>query len=235
MKRAHKPLYTRPGQPARVSAVGAVDFPTMANRRSTTAAIDEVVPRPRMWIVRHGLTEWAANGRHTGRTDIPLTDVGRAQAAALAGRLAGVEFAEVRSSPLSRALDTARLAGFGDRVITDPDLMEWDYGADEGRTGIDLRAERPGWTIWRTGVRDGETIDDVAARADRAITRARAMKGDTLCFAHGHVLRVVGARWIGLPPVGGENLALGTASISVLGWDRAVPIVSRWNVGPELD
>ena len=219
----------------RVGAAGAVDFQTMANRRSTTAAIDEAVSRPRLWIVRHGLTEWAANGRHTGRTDIPLTDVGRAQATALAGRLAGVDFAEVRSSPLSRALDTARRAGFGDRVVTDPDLMEWDYGADEGRTSAEIRADQPDWTLWRSGVRQGETIAEVGTRADRVIARARSAQGDTLCFAHGHILRVVGARWIGLPPVGGENLALGTASISVLGWDRVVPILSHWNVGLEFD
>jgi len=195
-------------------------------------AADEL---PRMWLVRHGETEWARLGRHTGHTDIPLTDAGRAQAQALAPRLAGRTFTTVLSSPLIRALDTARIAGFGDRVTLDPDLREWDYGADEGRTTLEIREERPGWSIWRHGVRDGESIESVAARADRVIARARAANGDTLCFAHGHVLRVLGARWIGLPPSSGARLALGTGTISILGWEREAPVINRWNDGTDLD
>jgi probable phosphoglycerate mutase len=190
---------------------------------------------PRIWLVRHGETEWARLGRHTGHTDIPLTDAGRAQAAALAPRLAGHEFETVLSSPLARALDTARIAGFGERVTLDPDLREWDYGADEGRTTLDIREERPGWSIWRHGVRDGESIESVAARVDRVIARARAANGDTLCFAHGHVLRVLTARWIGLPPTSGARFGLATGTLSILGWERETPVVNRWNDGIDLD
>jgi len=195
----------------------------------------EGAARPRLWLVRHGETEWARLGRHTGRTDIPLTDAGRLQARTLGPRLAGLPFAGVLSSPLSRALDTARLAGFAEWVATDDDLREWDYGADEGRTTEAIRAERPGWTIWRNGVRGGEAIEAVAARADRVIARARARDGDTLVFAHGHVGRILGARWVGLPPSAGSRLALSTATISILGWDRETPAISRWNDGVDLD
>jgi probable phosphoglycerate mutase len=191
--------------------------------------------RPRLWLVRHGETEWARSGRHTGLTDIPLTEVGRAQAEALGPRFRGHAFAAVVSSPLSRALDTARLAGFDRRVEVDDDLHEWDYGADEGRTTEEIREERPGWTIWRNGVRGGEAIEAVAARADRVIARARELDGDTLVFAHGHVGRVLGARWVGLPPSSGSRLALATATISILGWDRETPAISRWNDGIDLD
>ena len=191
--------------------------------------------RPRIWLVRHGETEWARLGRHTGHTDIPLTDTGRAQAAALAPRLAALTFERVLSSPLIRALDTARIAGFGERLALEPDLREWDYGADEGRTTLDIREERPGWTIWRQGAREGEPIEAVAARVDRVIAKAREGEGDTLCFAHGHVLRVLAARWVGLPPSAGARFALGTATISILGWERETPVISRWNDGVDLD
>ncbi|HEX4897579.1 MAG TPA: histidine phosphatase family protein [Candidatus Limnocylindrales bacterium] len=194
----------------------------------------EGAARPRLWLVRHGETEWARLGRHTGHTDIPLTDAGRAQAAALAPRLAAIAFRTVLSSPLIRALETARIAGFADRVTLEADLREWDYGADEGRTTPEIRDERPGWTIWRHGVRDGEPIESVAARVDRVIARARSGDGDTLCFAHGHVLRVLAARWIDLPPSAGARLALATATISILGWERETPVISRWNDGVDL-
>jgi probable phosphoglycerate mutase len=179
--------------------------------------------------VRHGETEWARLGRHTGRTDIPLTPLGREQAAAVEGRLAGHSFADVWSSPLSRALATARLAGFADRVETSDDLLEWDYGADEGRTTAEIRLERPGWTIWDTGPKDGETIQQVAERVDRVIARARSASGDVLVFAHGHVLRILAARWIGQPPVEGRLFALSTATLSILGWEREQPVIERWN------
>ncbi len=193
------------------------------------------MPGPAIWLVRHGETEWARTGRHTGRTDIPLTSTGRQEALDLAPRLAGHAFAVVVSSPLSRALDTARLAGFADRVRIDPDLLEWDYGDDEGRTTLEIRADRPDWTIWSQGPAGGELLDAVAARVDRVIERARSIDGVTLCFAHGHLLRILGARWIGLPAAAGGSLALDTATISILGWDRDAPAIRRWNDGIDLD
>jgi probable phosphoglycerate mutase len=148
--------------------------------------------------------------------------------------LAGIPFAAVLSSPLLRASETARLSGFGDLVRTEPDLREWEYGADEGRTTTDIRVERPGWTIWRNGVKGGESIEAVAARADRIIARARGLEGDTLVFAHGHVGRILGARWVGLPPSAGARLGLATATISILGWERETAAIIRWNDGLDL-
>ena len=185
--------------------------------------------RPSIWLVRHGETVWAKLGRHTGRTDIPLTELGREQASAVARRLAGHAFANVISSPLSRALDTARLAGFGDRVTTTDDLLEWDYGRDEGLTTPEIRRDRPGWTVWRDGPAGGETVGEVGARVDRVIARARAGEGDTLAFAHGHVLRILAARWVDQPPSEGRLFALSTATVSVLGWEREQPVFQRWN------
>ncbi|MEO5918619.1 MAG: histidine phosphatase family protein [Candidatus Limnocylindrales bacterium] len=191
--------------------------------------------KPNVWLVRHGETDWARTGRHTGMTDVQLTPTGRQQALDLVPRLAGHEFAAVVSSPLIRALDTARLAGFANRVETNADLVEWDYGADEGRTSAEIRVDRPGWTIWTQGPVRGESIDAVAARTDRVIAAARAVGGDTLCFAHGHVLRILAGRWIGLPPDSGALLALDTATISILGWDGSTPVIRRWNDGIDLD
>jgi broad specificity phosphatase PhoE len=185
--------------------------------------------RPAIWLVRHGETEWARLGRHTGRTDVPLTGVGRGQASGVAHKLVGHHFALVLSSPLQRALETARLAGYGDRVETVDDLMEWDYGRDEGRTTPEIRTERPGWTIWGDGPEGGETIHEMAARVDRVIARARAQAGDVLLFAHGHVLRILAARWIDQPPTEGRRFALSTATVSVLGWEREQPVIERWN------
>jgi broad specificity phosphatase PhoE len=183
----------------------------------------------RMFLVRHAQTEWSAGGRHTGRTDVPLLPEGRDDAAALSRGLAGTRFALVLSSPLQRAQASADLAGFGGQLVVDHDLSEWDYGAYEGRTTEEIRAERPGWSVWADGVVDGETVADVGRRADRVIERARSADGETLCFSHGHLLRVLAARWIGLPPVAGRVLALGPGSISVLGWEREVPVIDRWN------
>ena len=185
--------------------------------------------RPRLWVVRHGETEWAKLGRHTGSTDVPLTELGRSQAVAAGRKVAGQRFALVLSSPLARALETAQIAGFGARVETVDDLREWNYGQDEGRTTEEIRQDRPGWTIWRHGPLGGERLEDVAARADRVIARARATPGDVLCFAHGHVLRILAARWIDLDPVVGERLALSTATVSVLGWERETAVIQRWN------
>jgi probable phosphoglycerate mutase len=185
--------------------------------------------RPRLWLVRHGETEWSRSGQHTSRTDIPLTELGQRQAAGVTRKLADHEFALVLSSPRIRALETARLAGFGDRVETTDDLLEWDYGEDEGRTTPEIRENRPGWTIWTDGPRGGEVADEVAARVDRVIARVREADDDVLLFAHGHVLRVLAARWVGEPPAAGRYLELGTATVSVLGWERETPTIERWN------
>jgi broad specificity phosphatase PhoE len=185
--------------------------------------------RPRLWLARHGETEWSTLGRHTGRTDIPLTERGEAQARALGALLAGETFVEVLASPRRRALDTCRLAGFGDRCVVDDDLREWDYGADEGRTTPEIQVDRPGWSIWRDGPLDGESLEHVARRADHLVTRVRAGGGDVLCVAHGHLLRVVAARWLGLPPEDGRLFLLEPATVSILGWDRDTAVIERWN------
>ena len=187
------------------------------------------IDRPHLWLVRHGETEWARLGRHTGRTDIPLTELGRRQATAVAAKVVGHRFALVLSSPLSRALDTARLAGYANRVETTDDLLEWDYGADEGRTTADIRIGRPGWSIWDDGPDGGESIADVGARVDSVIARVRAQSGDALLFAHAHVLRILAARWIDSPPGLGRSFVLSTATVSVLGWEREQPVIERWN------
>ncbi len=180
-------------------------------------------------LVRHGQTEWSLSSQHTGTTDMPLTDEGRRHAEALGARLAAWSFARVLTSPLSRAVDTCRLAGLGDGAQRTDDLREWDYGEYEGRRTVDIREERPGWALWRDGVPGGETVEQVGLRADRVIDVARSADGDVALFAHGHVLRVIGARWIGLPPDHGALLALSTASISVLGWEREAAVIERWN------
>ena len=188
-----------------------------------------------VWLVRHGETEWARLGRHTGRTDIPLTDTGREQAIELGRRLAGHTFALVLTSPLSRAAETAAISGFADAVVPDPDLQEWDYGDLEGRLTADIRRSYPGWTIWRGPWPGGETIDEVGDRADRIIARVRAIDGNVLLFAHGHLLRVLTARWLGLPPSAGGLFALGTATLSILGWERESPVVETWNEACHLN
>jgi broad specificity phosphatase PhoE len=187
------------------------------------------IGRPRLWLVRHGETEWARLGRHTGRTDVPLTALGRSQAVAVGLKLAGATFSEVLSSPLERALDTARIAGHGRHVELVDDLREWDYGKDEGRTSEQIRQERPNWSLWTDGPLGGETIEEVATRADRVIARVRASSGDVLCFAHGHVLRILTARWLEMPPVDGQRFALATATVSVLGWEHDTSVILRWN------
>jgi broad specificity phosphatase PhoE len=184
---------------------------------------------PNAWLVRHGETEWARLGRHTGRTDIPLTEAGRQQAQAVRSKLTGHTFALVLSSPLSRALETARLAGFGDVVEVDPDLMEWDYGEYEGLTTPQIREMVSSWTIWTHGAPGGESPDQVGKRCDRVIARVRAANGDALLFGHGHQLRALSARWLELPASDGRHFALATATVSVLGWERETPVVERWN------
>lgn len=185
---------------------------------------------PEIWVARHGETEWSRTGRHTGRTDVPLTAVGRREAAALGRALGGRLFALVLSSPLSRAWETCRLAGYADVAETTDDLLEWNYGAVEGRTSADIRRERPGWTIWTDGVPFGETIELVAARAGKVIDRAVAAGGDVLLFAHGHVLRTLTARWLGLEPRDGRLFVLETASMGVLGEENGSRVIRTWNV-----
>lgn len=185
-------------------------------------------PRSQLWLVRHGETEWSASGRHTGTTDIDLTAAGVEAARSVAGRLAGRSFDRVLSSPLLRARRTAGLAGFPDTEVA-PDLAEWDYGDDEGRTTAEIREDRPGWTVWRDGPLGGETRTDVGARADRVVTMVRSVDGPVLAFGHGHFCRVLGARWLGLNVEDGARLLLSTASVSVLGWERDTPAVVHWN------
>jgi broad specificity phosphatase PhoE len=185
--------------------------------------------RPRAWLIRHGETEWSKSGKHTGRTDVPLTELGREQARGIRERLEGLDFSLVLSSPMSRALDTARLAGFGDRVVLDDDLREWDYGAYEGVTTPDIRKTVPGWTVWTHPTPEGETADQVTTRVDRVIERVRSEDGEVLVFGHGHLLRVLAARWLGLGAPDGRRFALHTSTLSVLGWERETPVIERWN------
>ena len=182
----------------------------------------------RLVLVRHGETEWSASGRHTSTTDIPLTEQGRAAARALRERLAGQEFALVLASPRTRARTTAELAGFEPEI--EPDLAEIDYGDYEGRTTPEIREQRPGWSLWADGSPGGETLAEAGARADRVIARALAAGGDVAVFAHGHILRVLAARWIGLAPERGANLALDTAAVCELGFERELRVISRWNL-----
>ena len=179
----------------------------------------------RIVLVRHGQTEWSASGRHTSTTDLPLTEEGRRAAAALP--LRGREFALVLTSPRRRARDTCALAGFSGEV--DDDLAEFDYGSYEGLTTTEIRARQPDWSLWTDGAPGGETVEQVGARVDRVIARALAAGGDVALFAHGHVLRVLGARWLDLPPARGGSLALDTASVCELGFERETRVVWKWN------
>ncbi|HVV37248.1 MAG TPA: histidine phosphatase family protein [Acidimicrobiales bacterium] len=182
-------------------------------------------------VVRHGETEWSATGRHTSTTDVPLTDTGRTQAQALAPVLAARRFAEVLTSPRRRAVETAGLAGFGDAAVDD-DLVEWDYGAYEGRTTADIRVEAPQWNVWDDGAPSGEPAARIAARADRIVARARSAAGDVVVFSHAHFLRVLAARWLGLDVAFGRYLFLDAGSVGELGWEREQPVVRSWNHTP---
>jgi broad specificity phosphatase PhoE len=178
-------------------------------------------------LVRHGETEWSRDGRHTGRTDVPLTERGEEQALAVGDALRGRSFAVVWSSPLQRALETARLAGFTPEVREE--LAEWDYGEYEGLTTPEIRQEVPGWTIWRYAAPGGESGEQVGARADRAVAELRRLDGDALVFAHGHLLRVLAARWLELPPADGRLFALDSGTLSTLGYEREQSVIHRWN------
>ena len=204
-----------------------------------------------LWVVRHGETEWSADGRHTSRSDIPLTEHGRELAVKVGQYMAGTTFAAVLRSPMKRARETCELAGFGNVAMVDDGLREWDYGVYEGRTSKDIQAEIPGWSVWTSPIVGGETVERVGARADGVIARALAL-GDgptsqnsdagrppveaddaavtrVALFAHAHILRILAARWVGLEARGGSLFALGTGSVSVLGWERETRVVQRWN------
>jgi broad specificity phosphatase PhoE len=182
-----------------------------------------------VYLVRHGETEWSLSGQHTGSTDIPLTDNGKEVARELGRKLEGLEFAAVWSSPMSRAIDTARLAGFEHDVRLDDKLKEWAYGDYEGKTTPEIRETRPEWFLWRDGCPGGESPAQVGARADGLIEEIQAVEGDVLLFAHGHILRAIASRWLGYPPGDGMHFSLSTATLSILGWEHEAASIWRWN------
>lgn len=186
---------------------------------------------PVVYLARHGETAWSLSGQHTGLTDIPLTERGERDARRLGERLRGRSFAKVLTSPLQRAARTCALAGFGSAAEVDKDLVEWDYGAYEGRRRVEILAERPDWQLFRDGCPGGESPQQVGARADRVLSRVRVVEGDVLLFSSGHVLRVLTARWLGLEPGAGRYFSLDTASLSQLGYEhsRARTVIQRWN------
>jgi probable phosphoglycerate mutase len=188
-------------------------------------------PWPKVFLARHGETAWTITGQHTGLTDIPLTDRGRRNAVSLGERLRGLTFGRVLTSPLQRARQTCELAGFGSAVQVDPDLVEWNYGAYEGRRTADIHLERPGWNLFRDGCPGGETAADVGQRADRVIERLRAAGTDVLIFAHSHYLRVLTARWLNLPATDARLFLLTTASLSILSYEHNLqePVIRLWN------
>jgi broad specificity phosphatase PhoE len=189
-------------------------------------------PEDEVVLVRHGETEWSRTGRHTGRTEIPLSEQGRREAKAIGAALRERRFALVLSSPLERAGETCRLAGFGAAARQAPGLAEWDYGAYEGLTSAEIRTASPGWTLWREGVPDGETLAQVGARADSVIAELQGLRGSAVLFSHGHFLRVLAARWLGLPPAAGRLFALDAGSISALGLEHETATIRRWNLLP---
>lgn len=198
--------------------------------------------RTELWLIRHGETEWSLSGKHTSRTDIALTEHGRKRAEELRDYLAGKKFDRVMVSPMKRARETCAIAGYGDVAVVDDGLKEWDYGVYEGRTTEEIRNEVPGWSVWTNEIVGGEAVEHVGQRADGVIDRALSV-GDGLTgspagrsvalFAHAHILRILAARWIGLDADGGRLFALGTGSVSVLGWEREVRVVQSWNRGFE--
>ena len=187
------------------------------------------VSAQQVFLVRHGETEWSLNGRHTGTTDMPLTEHGRQVARLLRPILAKESFTLALTSPLQRARETCRLAGFGDVVNIEPYLVEWNYGRYEGLTPAEIHATAPGWLLFREGGPGGEQPREIGARVDRVIAKARAVKGDVILFAHGHVLRVFAARWVGLHPSEGQRFLLDTATMNILSYYRDVPAIKRWN------
>jgi probable phosphoglycerate mutase len=193
---------------------------------------------PVVYLARHGETAWTLSGQHTGLTDLPLTEQGKHTARRLGERLQGLTFAKVFTSPLQRARQTCELAGFGAVAEIDPDLVEWNYGEYEGRRGADIRAERPNWNLFRDGCPGGETPEHVSARADRVVSRVRAIPGDVLVFTSGHFMRVLASRWLGLEPTANSRyFMLSTASLSALGYenDLSRPVIRFWNDTRHVD
>jgi broad specificity phosphatase PhoE len=184
----------------------------------------------RLFIVRHGETEWSRSGQHTSHTDLPLTKHGIEQGEVVGRKLSGESFELVLCSPLTRARETCRLAGFADGAELDDDLHEWDYGEYEGRTTPQIRQRNPDWWLWRDGCPSGESPDEAGARLDRVVERCAAVDGDVLAFAHGHSLRVLTARWLGLEVATGAHFKLAAAAVSVLGHERVTPTIDRWSV-----
>jgi probable phosphoglycerate mutase len=185
-----------------------------------------------LWLIRHGETEWSLSGAHTSRTDIPLTNRGRLRAEALKAFLNGKKFAAVFTSPMQRARETCRIAGYGDVATVDEGLREWNYGIFEGKTTKEIRVDHPNWSVWKDEIVDGEPVEHVGERADDVIARALAAAGESgtvALFAHAHILRILAARWIGLPATGGSLLALGTGSLSELGFERETHVIKSWN------
>lgn len=186
-----------------------------------------------LWLIRHGETAWSLSGAHTSRTDIPLTDRGRERARKIQEYLRGKNFSLVLTSPLHRARETCRIAGFGNVAQIDDDLREWNYGAYEGRTTKDIQKEIPGWSVWTNPIIDGESMEQVAERANRVIARAATQGGSVALFAHAHILRILAACWIQSPPIMGSKLALGTGAVSTLGFEHETRVITMWN--RELD
>ena len=188
-------------------------------------------PFPVIYLARHGETAWSLSGRHTGLTDLPLTEHGERNARSLGSRLVGLKFSKVFTSPLQRAARTCELAGFTQAAEVDHDLVEWDYGQYEGRTSAEIEKERPGWQLFRDGCPGGESPQQAGARADRVVNRVRAVRGDVLIFSSGHLLRALAARWLGIEPAGGRFFTLSTASLSALGYehDLSEPVIRLWN------
>jgi len=182
-----------------------------------------------IWLMRHGETEWSAKGAHTSRSDLPLLPSGVEQAKQLGAKLQGRKFALVLVSPMQRARETCRLAGYADAAQVTDDLKEWDYGLYEGRSTADIRRERPSWSLWRDGVLQGESVEQVGMRVDRVIQRCLSVQGDVALFAHGHVLRILTARWLSLQPNQGQLFALGTGTISTLGFEHDYHVIQHWN------
>jgi broad specificity phosphatase PhoE len=191
--------------------------------------------KPELWLIRHGETAWSLSGQHTSRTDIPLTDHGKARAKEIHDYLNGRPFSLVLTSPRQRAKETCRIAGYADVAQIDDNLSEWDYGSYDGRTTAEIRAERPGWSIWEDGVLDGEKIEQVATRAQAVIDRSIAAGGQVALFSHAHFLRILAATWLGLDPREGKLLALGTGSISRLSFERENRVILSWNRSFEND
>jgi broad specificity phosphatase PhoE len=189
-----------------------------------------------LWLVRHGETEWSLSGKHTSRSDIPLTEHGRKRAEELRDYLMGTKFDAVFVSPMQRARETCAIAGFGDVAVVDEGLKEWDYGVYEGKTTREILDVLPGWSVWKDEILGGETVEHVGERADGVIARALASApagGRVALFAHAHILRTLAARWVGLAADGGRLLALGTGSVSVVGWERETRVIESWNRGFE--